>query len=372
MAPAVLNRECMTSHSWLSRNAPLRIGYVPLTDAAPLIAARRLGLFEKHGVQVELSRELGWGTIRDKIVYNELDAAHAPGGLLFSLLAGTHSAAVKVRALMLLSCQGNAITLSRRLWEKGARDGKSLKKVIRVESPRCPVFAVVAWYSTHHHLLRLWLREAGIDPDKQVRITVLPPPLVGEHMRAGLIDGFCAGEPWNSAAVMQGEGWIAATSRDLAPGHPEKILFAQSSRMDSRPEDFAALRAALREACGWCESPENRPELAALLKQEVFPCLPLEVVRNALTGPCDLGAGVFTDPTAFHRFATGDGCATTVEQAVWTLQPLEEGHLRKLTPAQRLAAIAAWLNQSEHSPSAIPGSPSPVSVQSPFPVQSLS
>lgn len=328
-----------------SRNATLRLGYVPLTDAAPLIAARELGFFAKHGANVELSRELGWGTVRDKIVYGELDAAHAPGGLLFSLLAGTHSAAVKVRALMLLSKQGNAITLSRRLWEKGVHEGKSLKKIIRIESPRLPVFAVVAWYSTHHHLLRLWLRESGIDPDKQARITVLPPPLVGEHMRAGLIDGFCVGEPWNSAAVLSGDGWIAATSRDLAPGHPEKILFAQASIMDSRPDDFQALRAALKEACAWCGLTENRPALAAMLKEQVFPGLSSEIVRNALAGPCDLGAGVFSEPSAFHLFAAGDAADTTVDQALWTLKPLEDGHLRKLSTDQRLAAIAAYLNQ---------------------------
>ncbi|MES2706510.1 MAG: CmpA/NrtA family ABC transporter substrate-binding protein [Verrucomicrobiota bacterium] len=342
----------MPPRARISQNATLRLGFVPLTDAAPLIVARELGLFAKHGVNVELSRELGWGTVRDKMVYGELDAAHAPGGLLFSLLAGTHSAAVKVRALMLLSKQGNAITLSRRLWEKGAHDGKSLKKIIRVESPRLPVFAVVAWYSTHHHLLRLWLRESGIDPDRQARITVLPPPLVGEHMRAGLIDGFCVGEPWNSAAVLQGDGWIAATSRDLAPGHPEKILFAQAGLMDSRPDDFNALRAALKEACAWCGPAENRPALAAMLKEQVFPSLSVEIVRNALVGPCDLGAGVFAESPAFHLFAAGEEADTTVDQALWILKPLEEGHLRKLSSGQRMAAIAAYLNQP---PAAVSG-----------------
>lgn len=345
MAPPVLNQDGMTARSRNSNNTSIRLGYVPLTDAAPLIVARGLGLFEKHGARVELSRELGWGTVRDKIVYGELDAAHAPGGLLFSLLAGTHSAAAKVRVLMLLTKQGNAITLSRRLWEKGAHDGKSLKKMIRIEAPRRPVFAVVAWYSTHHFLLREWLRQSGIDPDKEARITILPPPLVGEHMRAGLINGFCVGEPWNSAAVLQGEGWIAATSRDLAPGHPEKVVFAQGDAMDSRPDDFEALRRALREACAWCAKPQNRLELVPLLKSELFPGLSTEIIRNALVGPSDLGAGVFSEPSAFHLFATGGDTETTVDQALWTLKPLEDGHLRKLTASQRMDVIAAWLNQ---------------------------
>lgn len=323
----------------------LRLGYVSLIDAAPLIVAQELGFFKKHRVSVRLSRELGWGTIRDKIVYGELDAAHAPGGLLVSLLAGSHAPPIDVRALMLLNLQGNAITLSKKLWQKGAHDGGSLKKIIRSEAPRKLVFAVVAWYSTHHHLLRNWLKEHGIDADRQVRIIVLPPPLVGEHLRAGQIDGFCAGEPWNSAAALEGEGWIAATSRDLAPLHPEKILLAPAATMEERPAEFVALREALLEACAFCERSENRPRLAEILHREVFPSLSIEVIRNSLIGPCDLGAGRFSEPSAFHVFQSKDANRTTPQQAMWLLDQLEACRvIVRLTPAQRRHAVAAYLN----------------------------
>lgn len=323
----------------------LRIGYVPLTDAAPLIVARERGFFEKHGVAVQLCRELGWGTIRDSLIYGELDAVHAPAGLLFSLLAGTrNSPPTNVRALMLLNLQGNAITLSKKLWQKGAHDGSSLKRVLQAEAPRKPVFAVVAWYSTHHHLLRTWLEQSGIDPDKQVRIVVLPPPLVGEHLRGGQIDGFCVGEPWNSAAVMQGDGWIAATSRDLAPQHPEKALLVSSRLMEERSAQLQAVKAAVLEACIFCEQPENRPELAELLHRRLFPSLSREIIANALTGPCDMGAGRLSDPSAFHIFHSKDANRPSTRQAMWLLEKLEACRALTLTPAQRKQAVAAFIN----------------------------
>jgi ABC-type nitrate/sulfonate/bicarbonate transport system substrate-binding protein len=340
-APAEFNPYARRSAS-----DELRIGYVPLIDAAPLIVARELGYFVKHGVRVRLSRALGWGTIRDKLIYGELDAAHAPAGFLFSLVAGTHAPATDVQALMLLSQQGNAITLSKRLWQKGARDGKTLRQVLRMESPRKPVLAVVSWQSTHHYLLRTWLQKAGIDPDKDVRLTVLPPGLVGEHLRLGQIDGFCVGEPWNSAAVLRGDGWIAATSQDIAPGHAEKILLAPTSRLEARPEEFAAVRAALLEACRFCDRPKNRPQLAELLHQHLFPALPSKVIENSLIGPCDLGAARMAEPSAFARFDAGDANHTTAAQAMELLEQLESCRALHLTPTQRKQAVAAYLNPS--------------------------
>ena len=117
------------------RPATVRIGYVPLMDAAPLIAADALGYFERAGLRVNLEEELGWGSIRDKIVYGELDAAHAPGGLLFSILLGIHAPARSVDTDPVINLQGNAITLSRRLWQKGVTDGDSFRMMIRSESP---------------------------------------------------------------------------------------------------------------------------------------------------------------------------------------------------------------------------------------------
>jgi ABC-type nitrate/sulfonate/bicarbonate transport system substrate-binding protein len=206
LASALLSRRGMTiiGQEWQSaklgvhqrslrrRPATIRIGYVPLIDAAPLIAAEALGFFGEAGLRVSSEEELGWGSVRERIVYGELDAAHAPGGLLFSIFLGIDAPPRPVQTDFVINLERIAITLSSRLWQKGITDGESLRLMICSESPHKPKFGVVSPYSSHVFLLRKWLRRCGIDPEKDVRTTILPPPLVVEHMREGYIDGFCA------------------------------------------------------------------------------------------------------------------------------------------------------------------------------------
>jgi ABC-type nitrate/sulfonate/bicarbonate transport system substrate-binding protein len=325
------------------RPASIRVGFVPLLDAAPLLVAAELGLFDKAGLRVELCREMGWGTVREKVVYGELDATHAPGGLLFSILFGTHAPPCEVSTDFILNLQGNAITLSKRLWSKGVRDGQTLKLMIRSEAPHRPVFAVVSPFSSHHFLLRKWLKNSGIDPDRDVRIAVLPPPLVGEHMNTGHIDGFCAGEPWNSLAALNGEGWVVATSESLERGHPEKILLCRKAFLDGRPEEYAEFRKALLAACRYCDVPENRAAVADLLvSRQWFPG-GRDVLANALIGPYSTGAGKAELRDPFVSFYRGDANRATRQRAAWMLEStLESGALR-LDSAQRRTALHAFI-----------------------------
>jgi ABC-type nitrate/sulfonate/bicarbonate transport system substrate-binding protein len=326
-----------------ARSAVIRLGYVPLLDAAPLLVADELGLFEKAGLDVELCREMGWGTVREKIVYGELEATHAPGGLLFSILFGTHAPPCEVSTDFILNLQGNAITLSRRLWAKGVRDGQTLKLMIRSEAPHRPVFAVVSPFSSHHFLLRKWLKSAGIDPDRDVRIAVLPPPLVGEHMNTGHIDGFCAGEPWNSLAALNGDGWVVATSETLERGHPEKIVLCRDSFLSDRADEYAELRKALSAACRYCDVPENRPAMVEMmLARKWFPGSH-EALANALIGPYSTGAGPAELRDPFVSFYRGDANRATRQRAAWILEStLDSGALRLDSP-QRRAALEAFL-----------------------------
>lgn len=305
-----------------SGRSVLRVGYVPLLDAAPLVLAQQMGIFERHGLSVDLRPELGWASIREKLLYGELDAAHAPALMAFSIHLGLQSRACPVRADVILSCQGNAVTLSKRLWQKGVRDAATLRQVIRAESPRRMVFAVVSLFSSHHYLLRRWLEDAGIRPDEDLRLVVLPPNLVAEHMREGYIDGFCSGEPWNSAAVLDGEGWIAASSADIEPRHPEKALLIREASALENPEAYAALRQAVAEACRWCDAPSHRPVVADALEDAGVFDLPLRTIANALTGTMDLGAGRTAPAQGFIRFNDGDPrmadewtCRQLVDQA---------------------------------------------------------
>lgn len=300
------------------RKRTIRLGFVPLADAAPLLVARAAGLFERAGLDVRLEPELGWGTIREKIAHGELEAAHALGGLVFSLILGTHTRPCNVRAEAMLSFEGNAITLSRRLWKKGVRDGQSLRLLLRTESPRRPAFAIVSTVSSHHMLLRRWLEKSGIVPDHDVRIVVLPPPLVGEHMREGHIDGFCVGEPWNSASVADGEGWVVATSRTLEARHPEKVLLVSENFASRDPDAAQALRRALWEACQWCDQPTNRKVLPAFFKEAGWFALPDEVVGRALTGPFERGYPAPPEESLLV-FSDGHGNRATRQRAWWFL-----------------------------------------------------
>lgn len=333
-----------------------RIGYVPLIDATPLLVASELGFFENENLHVELSRELGWGSIREKIVYGELDGAPAPAGLLYSILLGTHAPACPVSTDLVLNLQGNAITLSKRLWEKGVRDARTFRLVVRTEAPRKPALAVVSPFSSHHYLLREWLRTAGLDPDRDVRITVLPPPLVAEHMREGQIDGFCAGEPWNSGAILGGDGWVVATSASLAPGHVEKVLAMRNDSKARRPEAYAALRRALVEACKYSDQPENRPELVNFLHDRgIFP-LPREALSNGLVGPFHNGVEVIQHHRPFISFYRDGANRATRDRAAWSLEGILDSHLLPLDARSRHLCLDSFiehespLKRAPHSP----------------------
>jgi len=332
------------TRSGLARAQTVRVGYVPLTDAAPLIGAEELGYFEKAGVNVLLTRELGWGSIREKLVYGELDAAHAPGGLLFSLLSGTHARPCEVATDLILNLQGNAITLSRRLWQKGVRDANSLRLMIRSEMPRKPVFAVVSPFSSHHSLLRAWLRSADINPDTDVRIAILPPPLVGEHMREGLIDGFCVGEPWNSVSALAGEGWIAATSASLAPLHPEKILLASTALLAT--DEYRLFRRAVVQAAHWCDAAANRNALVDLLKECTFPKLSRDALANALVGPFHNGMEPQPLSEPLHCFYRHEANAATRQRATWFLEGALETGALQISPSQIQDGLNAFQDHS--------------------------
>jgi len=336
--------------------AGFRIGYVPLIDATPLLVASELGFFERENLHVDLSRELGWGSIREKIVYGELDGAPAPAGLLYSILLGTHAPACPVSTDLVLNLQGNAITLSKRLWEKGVRDARTFRLVVRTEAPRKPALAVVSPFSSHHYLLREWLRSAGLDPDREVRITVLPPPLVAEHMREGQIDGFCSGEPWNSGAILSGEGWVAATSATLAPGHVEKVLAMRNDSKARNPEAYAALRRALIEACKYCDQPENRPALVNFLHDRgIFP-LPAEALSNSLVGPFHNGVEVIQHHRPFISFYREGANRATRDRAAWSLEGILDSHVLPLDTRSRHLCLDSFIeNESPqkralHSP----------------------
>jgi two-component system, oxyanion-binding sensor len=274
-----------------SRNG-LNVGFAATIDCAILIAAQELGLFRKHGLTVRLTREVGWATIREKILHEELDAAAAHGSMLFSIYCGIGVVRRSCLTGLLLGFNGSAITLSNELWNLGVRDASSLGEIIREHAgKRTFTFGVVLELSSQNYNLRKWLLAGGIDPDRDVRVAVIPSALVYDTYRAGHLDGYCVAEPWNSAAVMEGKGWVASTTSEIEPHHPEKVLLVLQEFAEKREEEHLRMIAALIEASQFCDVPENRIELARMLAQPMYFDVSRTLLTNALVGPFDSGRG---------------------------------------------------------------------------------
>ncbi|PTX97436.1 nitrate ABC transporter ATP-binding protein [Verrucomicrobia bacterium LW23] len=309
-------------------SSPLRLGYVALVDCAPLLVARELGLFAKRGVDVELSMQPGWATIREKLIYRELEGAHALATMAITMRLGVGCPATEVETSLVLNLQGNAITLSRRLWAKGVRDGHSLRRLIRSEGTgRRMNLGVVSSVSSHHILMRRWLRSCGIDPDEDVRLLIVPPSLTHELMSSGYLEGYCVGEPWNSVAILAGDGWCAATSENLAPLHPEKALLVRSEFAASRAEEYNAMLDALREACQWCDSPKNRPALVDMLFESRVLNVPREALECALIGPFQMGHGESVSADTFILFSRFEANRPDAQKARWLTEGLAEARI---------------------------------------------
>jgi len=302
-------------------SSPLKLGFIALTDAAPIIVAHEQGIFSRHQLNVQLRRELGWATVRDKIAFGELDAAHAISSLLISTRLGLGATPARCLTACVLSTGGNAITLSKRLRDAGVQDATSLgDEILRTRHERQIVFGVAAAHSTHYLHLCDWLRSGGVNPRRDVRIVVVPPAQVFRNLSAGNIDGYCVGEPWNTLAIQEKIGWCAATAASLHPGHPEKVLMVSEVFAQQRHEEHLRLVAALLEACAWCDDPTCRPELVKLLSRREYLNLPRKTIAAGLVRNFAYGAHQSQPPAEFVRFHGTDVNTPSLAQAEWLVE----------------------------------------------------
>jgi nitrate/nitrite transport system ATP-binding protein len=221
-----------------------------------------------------------------------------------------------------LSRNGNAITLHRRFHESGVASVADLKTWMAAHPERRPVFAMVHPASMHNLILRAWLASGGIDPDRDVDLIVIPPPQMVATLKAGTIDGFCVGDPWNSRAVQEGIGTVIATDPELWNGHCEKVLGVRKEWADAHPRTHEALVKALLEACRWCEDPEHREELAEMLARTAYVGTDPGTIRPGLVGPYDRGTGEPAGIVDFIRFHGDHRNAPERQDAVWILSQL--------------------------------------------------
>jgi len=261
----------------------LNIGFVPLVDAAPVIAAFELGFFAEEGLDVRLERQIGWGNVRDKLTYGHLDAAHALIGMPSLSVLGGDRFAEPLIAVLNLGSGGDAITLSTRLAEAGITSSGTFAEWLRRSARRSPpVIAHVFSCSMHHYLLRDWLASAGIDPDVDVSLCVLPPAQMAGHMAKGYLDGFCVGEPWNTLAESERTGAIVIATTELLPAHPEKSLIVSRRWADENGSLLEPMIRAILRACVFCDEQANYPALAAMLAKPKYLDIEAKVVEASL------------------------------------------------------------------------------------------
>jgi len=260
----------------------LHLGFMPLIDSAPLVAAARLGFDRKHGLRFELHRQASWAAIRDKLVSGELDAVHALSGLVHGVHLGVGGMQASLAVLLTLNHNGQSITVSQPLAQRLA-EGASAQKALSTLG-RVPVFAQTFPTGTHAMWLYYWLAANGVNPLSEVRSIVIPPPRMAEALAAGEIDGYCSGEPWGLRAEVLGIGRRIVRSSEIWPEHPEKVLACRADFVALEVETALALAAAILEACRWLDDASHRREALDWLTEPEVIGLPIEFLSSCLLG----------------------------------------------------------------------------------------
>lgn len=296
----------------------IRAGFMPLTDCAALVMAAVLGLDEKYGIKIALVRQHSWSGLRDRLVQGDIDVAHALYGLLYGVENGIGSAPARMAVLMNLSRNGQAVTLSRALARQGVTDLATLAAAMR-RGGRRHTFAHTFPTGDHALFLYYWLAAGGIDPVRDAQVVTVPPSQMAANLAAGHMDGFCAGEPWSTRAVLDGSGFLAAASQDIWPDHPGKALGTTAAFADARPHACRSLIAAVLEAGRWLDaSAEHRDAAAEVLSSPAYVSADRHTIAARLHGEYENGLGrrwLDPDPLCFH--AGGDASFPYLSDGMW-------------------------------------------------------
>jgi ABC-type nitrate/sulfonate/bicarbonate transport system substrate-binding protein len=277
----------------------VRVGFIPLVDMAVLVAAAEQGFARREGIRLQLIKDVSWSNIRDRLAFRQFDAAQmlSPMPIASQLHLGSNP--YPCFTPFALGRGGNAITLSVELYremqaaagfdgsEGALANGLALKQVVeqRRQSGRKPlVFAMTYPFSSHNYEFRFWLAAAGINPDTDVTMTIVPPPLTVDAMTARAIDGFCVNAPWNMIAVEKGVGRMVATKADIWPSAPEKVLGVSPEWAEENPETLSRLIVALDAAARWCDDRQNHGALADMMSDPAYVGVPSELILRLLSG----------------------------------------------------------------------------------------
>lgn len=321
----------------------VKIGFIPLTDCAPIVVAAEMGFDKKYGIKITPSKEASWAAIRDKTVNGELHAAHVLYGLIYGVQLGIGGQQKDMALLMTLNHNGQGITLANQLKEKGVKDGRSLKRLLDNEN-RDYTFAQTFPTGTHAMWLNYWLAANGINPMKDVKTIVVPPPQMVANMRIGNMDGYCVGEPWNARAIFDKVGYTVATSQDIWVDHPEKVLGTTAEFVAKNPNTSRAMIMAILDACRYIEANENRAKVAKLISGKAYVNAPEEVIAGRFVGDYDNGIGKkWKDPNFMKFFEDGRVNFPYLSDGMWFLTQHKRWGLLKSDPDY--LAVATKINQ---------------------------
>jgi len=297
--PLAAAKEAFAESGNLEKQS-LKIGFIPITCATPIIMSLPMGFYAKQGLNVDVVKTAGWAVVRDKTLNKEYDAAHMLSPMPLAITLGVGSNPIPYTMPAVENINGQAITLAIR--HKDKRDPKQWKGF---------KFAVPFDYSMHNYLLRYYVAEYGIDPDRDIQIRAVPPPEMVANLRADNIDGFLAPDPVNQRAVYDGVGFIHTLTKDIWEGHPCCAFAASKEFVTKMPNTYRALLKAIVDATAFAAKQENRKQIAEAIAPVNFLNQPVTVVEQVLTGNFADGLGnvqkvpnrIDFDPFPWHSFA---------------------------------------------------------------------
>ncbi len=324
----------------------VRIGFIPLTDCASVVMASVLKFDEKYGIKIIPTKEASWAGVRDKLVNGELDMAHVLYGLIYGVHMGVGGPKKDMAVLMTLNNNGQAITLSKKLADKGAVDVATLAKAMEADK-RDYTFAQTFPTGTHAMWLYYWMAAGGINPLKDTKVITVPPPQMVANMRVGNMDGFCVGEPWNHRAIIDGIGITTATTQDIWKDHPEKVLGTTGEFAKKNPNTARAVIMAVLEASRWIDAGlQNKTKMAETIADKSYVNTSVDAINQRILGRYQNGLGKTWDDPNFMKFFN-DGAVNYpyLSDGMWFLTQHKRWGLLKDHPDY--LAVAKAINQTE-------------------------
>ena len=315
----------------------VKIGFIALTDCASIIMAEKLGYFAERDLEVTIEKQANWPATRDNLLNGQIDAAHCLFSMPFSLATGIGGSGTALKIAMVLNNNGQAITLNKDFASVGYGDLAKAKSALESKEP---TLAMTFPGGTHDTWLRYWLKATKADASK-VKIIPIPPPQMVANMKAGNMDGYCVGEPWNAVAVDQGVGFTHLTTQDLWLDHPEKALVVNEGFSTQKADVLADVMGAVLKASKWIDDIANRAKAATIISDPAFVNAPAADIEGRLLGRYKLGPGLpdktYTD-NKMQFFRDGKVNLPRRAHAIWFMAQYQRfGLLKEAPPYMQIA-----------------------------------